>query len=139
MEASADTARDVEVAYERHRRFRETRDWTGLASCFAEDARYFDPIFGWYEGRDAIRGFLETALAGLADRSFVDVWHIAQEDRLVVYWRCEMPGARGDDGLETLYHGMSALLYAGRRTFREQMDIYDREQARASRRRAGER
>ena len=97
----------------------------------------FDPIFGWHEGREAIRGFLERAMAGLADREFRDVWHVADGERLVIYWRCDAAdGAFESDDLE-LYHGTSTLLYAGNGLWKEQVDIYDREQARSSRTRAG--
>ena len=137
--ASAGTSEatgSLEEAYRRHRRLREAGDWSGLAGCFSEDARYFDPIFGWYEGREAIRAFLEGAMEGLADRVFSEVWHIAEGDRLVCYWQCTTPGAEPTSP-EELYHGMSTLVYGGDGLFREQMDIYDREQARGSRRRAG--
>ena len=127
----------VETAYLRHSERRAARDWHGLADCFAPDARYFDPIFGWYEGREAIRDFLEGAMAGLADRVFEDVWHIAEGDRLVIYWRCSAPGEAAPTAGDGLYHGMSALRYAGDGLWAEQMDIYDREQARSSRSRAG--
>ncbi len=126
----------IRAAYRRHAERRAARDWGGLADCFAEDARYFDPIFGWYEGREAIRGFLEGAMAGLADRVFTDVWHVVEDDRLVIYWQCSTPGSADDDGSDGLYHGMSALRYAGDGLWQEQMDIYDREQARGSRERA---
>jgi hypothetical protein len=127
----------LETAYGKHSERRAARDWRGLADCFAADARYFDPIFGWYEGREAIRDFLEGAMAGLADRVFEDVWHIAEGDRLVIYWRCGTPGEAAPEAGEGLYHGMSSLRYAGDGLWAEQMDIYDREQARSSRSRAG--
>ncbi|MCP4908322.1 MAG: nuclear transport factor 2 family protein [bacterium] len=126
------TAREeILEAYERHIRLRGTGDWPGLAVLFAEDARYFDPIFGWHQGRDAIAGFLERAMAGLAERIFTDVWHVADDQRLVFYWQCSMPGAT--DESSGLYHGMSSLLYAGKGLWAEQVDIYDREQAMSSR------
>ena len=127
----------LEEAYARHVGYREAGDWQGLADCFAEDARYFDPIFGWHRGREAIRSFLERAMSGLADRTFRDVWHVADGNRLVIYWRCDAD----DDAFEAddadLYHGTSALLYAGDGRWAEQVDLYDREQARSSRSRAG--
>ena len=122
---------EVLEAYERHVALRDQGDWSGLAQLFAEDARYFDPIFGWQQGRDAIGRFLEGAMAGLAERVFSDVWHIADGDRLVIYWQCSTPGAASESA--GLYHGMSALRYAGDGLWAEQMDVYDREQAMSSR------
>ena len=123
----------VVAAYQRHAACRADRDWRGLADCFAADARYFDPIFGWYEGREAIRDFLGTAMAGLGERVFTDVWHVIDGERLVLYWRCGLPGEPPPESGDRLYHGMSALVYAGQGLWQEQMDIYDRDQARSSR------
>ena len=126
----------LEEAFARHARARAAGDWSALADCFSEDARYFDPIFGWHEGREAIRGFLERAMAGLGDRAFREVWHVIDGDRLVLYWRCDAADDAFDADDPTLYHGTSALLYAGNGEWQEQVDIYDREQARSSRTRA---
>ena len=86
---------------------------------------------------EAIRAFLEKAMAGTSERVFGEVWRITEGSRLVLYWQCAVPGAAPAPPGE-LYHGMSTLCYAGDGLFSEQMDIYDREQARGSRRRAGE-
>ena len=129
----------VHQAYARHVERRAARDWRGLADCFAEEARYFDPLFGWYDGREAIRDFLEGAMKGLADREFTDVWHVVDGDRLVLYWRCGPPGETPPESGERLYHGMSALRLGDEGLWLEQMDIYDRDQARSSRGRAGDR
>ena len=135
MGTNTERKASLENAYRRHRRLREAGNWSELAACFTEDARYFDPIFGWHEGRDAIGKFLEGAAAGLADRVFREMWHIAEGDRLVCYWQCTTPGAEPAPP-EQLYHGMSALVYSGDGLFRQQMDIYDCEQAKGSRHRA---
>jgi len=121
------------AAYQRHSERRSTFDWVGLAECFAEDARYFDPMFGWQEGRSAISAFLEGAMAGLATRIFTDLWHVTEGDRLVLYWQCSTPGTEDETGEASLYHGMSALRLGTDGLWSEQMDIYDREQARSSR------
>ena len=129
----------IESAYQEHVRRREAGDWTGLASLFAEDARYFDPIFGWQQGRTAIGNFLEGAMAGLAERVFRDMWHVAEGNRLVIYWQCSLlgesePKASDADGGYHGYHGMSALKLSENGLWTEQMDIYDREEAKSSRR-----
>ena len=132
----SETSWTLARAYRRHQACRSAGDWAGLARCFTDDARYFDPIFGWHEGRAAIAGFLERAMAGLADRIFEEAWHVSEGDRIVCYWQCTTPGVEPDPSAEP-YHGMSSLVYEGDGLFREQMDIYDREQARSSRREAG--
>ena len=126
----------LEEAYARHAIARASGDWSALADCFSEDARYFDPIFGWHEGRDAIRGFLERAMSGLGDREFREVWRVIDGDRLVLYWRCDATDDVIDADDPALYHGTSSLLYSGNGEWQEQVDIYDREQARSSRTRA---
>jgi hypothetical protein len=122
---------EVLEAYQRHVALRAAGDWAGMASLFAEDGRYYDPLFGWQEGREAIGRFLEGAMAGLVERTFTDVWHIVDGDRLVIYWQCTTPGPA--EAAAGLYHGMSALRYAGGGLWAEQMDIYDREEATSSR------
>ena len=37
----------------------DTGDWAGVAALFADDAVLVDPIFGTFEGREAIDGFFE--------------------------------------------------------------------------------
>ncbi|MEL7447046.1 MAG: nuclear transport factor 2 family protein, partial [Pseudomonadota bacterium] len=43
-------------------------DYTKLAPLFAEDALLEDPIWGRYEGRDAILGFMATMVKEMGER-----------------------------------------------------------------------
>lgn len=46
------------AACARHCQLHEACDREGLGALFAEDARHFDPFFGWHEGQTAIAAFL---------------------------------------------------------------------------------
>ncbi|MCR9093585.1 MAG: nuclear transport factor 2 family protein [bacterium] len=131
---NVDTGRRREIleAYSRHAEARRSFEWRALADLFAVDARYFDPIFGWQEGREQIRAFLAEAARGLAEREFRECWHVVDDDRVVLYWHCVRPGETTESG-RPRYHGMSSLRYAGEGLWAEQMDIYDQAEARGSR------
>jgi steroid delta-isomerase len=40
-------------------RIQDQGDYTALVALFAEDAVVIDPVYGTFEGREAIRGFME--------------------------------------------------------------------------------
>jgi len=111
-------------AYQPHRRLQDAGDWAPIADLFTENAAYFDSIFGWNYGREAIRAFLLTSTAGTEDWSFPETWFICEGDRLVFHWANRLPGQRAD-GSYYEFQGLSSLLYAGDGLWREQQDIYD--------------
>jgi limonene-1,2-epoxide hydrolase len=49
-------------------RIQDAGDYTKLAPLFAEDALLEDPIWGRYEGREAILGFMTTMVAEMGER-----------------------------------------------------------------------
>lgn len=49
-------------------RIQDAGDYTKLAPLFADDAVLEDPIWGRYEGRKAILGFMTTMVAEMAAR-----------------------------------------------------------------------
>jgi hypothetical protein len=130
-----DESRRQEIieAYGRHSEARQAQDWHSMADLFAEDASYFDPIFGWHKGREEIRRFLCAAADGLAEREFREVWWLADDKRVVLYWECTRPGEESPVGGGPQYHGMTTLRYAGSGLWDQQMDIYDRQEAKDSR------
>ncbi|GMV41432.1 MAG: hypothetical protein AMXMBFR64_31480 [Myxococcales bacterium] len=116
------------VAYARHRRVHEAGDWEGLGALFAEDARYFDPFFGWHEGQPAIAAFLRRSMAGLEGWTFPIQWHVAGEGRVVVRWLNRLPGRR-PDGSPFEFPGMSVITFGPGGAITEQQDLYDRFEA----------
>jgi ketosteroid isomerase-like protein len=61
-------------------------DMVGLASLFTGDAVYISPS-GRYEGREAIRSFLEEAAKGVADLKQDTTLVIEQGDDLMAEWK----------------------------------------------------
>jgi ketosteroid isomerase-like protein len=107
-------------ALETYQRFVATRDeidkgakpWSELADFFTEDAAYIDPAWGRVEGREAIRDFFVTSMAGLTGHgwSTPENWTMAQGHRLVSQWD-QILGEK-EDGTPWLVPGLSILYYA---------------------------
>ncbi len=88
-------------------------DWPVLADFFTEDAAYIDPAWGRVEGREAIREFFVTSMAGLTGHgwSTPENWTMVEGPRLVSQWD-QILGHR-DDGTPWFVPGLSILYYAG--------------------------
>jgi len=107
-------------ALKTYERFVATRDeidagskpWSALADYFTEDAAYIDPAWGRIEGREAIRDFFETSMAGLTGHgwSTPENWTMAQGHRLISQWD-QVLGHR-EDGTPWMVPGLSILYYA---------------------------
>jgi len=112
-------------ALQTYARFVATRDeideggqtWSVLADFFTEDAAYIDPAWGRIDGREAIRDFFETSMAGLTGHgwSTPENWTMAQGARLVSQWD-QVLGHR-EDGSPWQVPGLSILYYAGEGLF----------------------
>lgn len=93
------------------------RRWAELADFFTEDAAYIDPAWGRIEGREAIRDFFETSMAGLTGHGWTtpENWTMADGARVVSQW--DQILGRRDDGSPWLVPGLSILYYAGEGRF----------------------
>jgi limonene-1,2-epoxide hydrolase len=83
-------------------RIQDEGDYTKLAPLFAEDALLEDPIWGRYEGREAILGFMTTMVAEMGTRKIhFTVDEICGDDHAVwARWTMHSPeGARGGVGI----------------------------------------
>ncbi|MBW2267289.1 MAG: nuclear transport factor 2 family protein [Deltaproteobacteria bacterium] len=89
------------------------KDWPALADFFTEDAVYIDPAWGRIEGRETIRQFFVTSMAGLTGHgwSTPENWTMTEGHRLVSQWD-QILGQR-EDGTAWLVPGLSILYYAG--------------------------
>ncbi len=77
-------------------------DYTKLAPLFAEDALLEDPIWGRYEGREAILGFMTTMVKEMGERKIdFTVDEICGDDHAVwARWTMNTPeGARSGVGI----------------------------------------
>lgn len=88
-------------------------DWPALADFFTDDAAYIDPAWGRVEGREAIREFFVTSMAGLTGYgwSTPQNWVQAVGPRLISQWD-QVLGQR-EDGTPWKVPGLSILYYAG--------------------------
>lgn len=83
-------------------RIQDEGDYTKLAPLFAEDALLEDPIWGRYEGREAILGFMTKMVAEMAHRKVhFTVDEICGDDHAVwARWTMHSPeGSRGGVGI----------------------------------------
>ncbi len=77
-------------------------DYTQLAPLFADDALLEDPIWGRYEGREAILGFMTTMVREMGERKInFTVDEICGDDHAVwARWTMHTPdGARSGAGI----------------------------------------
>ena len=90
-------------------RIQDEGDYTKLVDLFAEDALLEDPIWGRYEGREAILGFMTTMVKEMGTRKIhFTVDEICGDDHAVwARWTMHMDGAppRGGVGIYKVANG----------------------------------
>ena len=119
---------EVEAAVARYLEFREAirageQTWSAFSDMFTDDAVFDDATWGRYEGKAAVRTFLEQSMAGLDDWEFPHLWSLIDGDRVVLGWANRLPGKR-DDGSRFDVPGVSVLTYAGDGRFSSETDLY---------------
>ena len=83
-------------------------DYTKLVDLFAEDARVEDPVWGTFEGREAIGGFMATMVKEMGERKIrFTVDEIAGDDYIAwSRWTMHSPaGTRGGCGIYKVTDG----------------------------------
>jgi steroid Delta-isomerase len=89
-------------------RIQDEGDYTRLAPLFAEDALLEDPIWGRYEGRSAILGFMTKMVEEMGARKIrFTVDEICGDDHAVwARWTMHSPeGSRGGVGIYKVANG----------------------------------
>lgn len=89
-------------------RIQDEGDYRKLAPLFAEDALLEDPIWGRYEGREAILGFMTTMVSEMSERQIhFTVDEICGDDHAVwARWTMHSPeGSRGGCGIYKVANG----------------------------------
>lgn len=92
-------------------RVQDEGDYRQLVDLFAEDARLEDPIWGVFEGREAIRGFMTTMVSEMRERQVhFTVDEICGDDSAVwARWTMHAPsGARSGAGIYRVKNGKIA-------------------------------
>jgi len=95
-------AGDAQHVIENFWKVQDSGDYTQLPDLFAEDALLDDPIYGRFEGRDAIVGFMQLMVAEMGKKKIsFTVDEICGDDHAVwARWTMHSPeGARGGVGI----------------------------------------
>ena len=84
-------AGDAYDTIERFWRIQDEGDYTATAALFAEDALFVDPVYGTFEGRDAIAAFMQkmNAAVGAINGVFTLVELAGGDDSAWAQWHFE--------------------------------------------------
>ena len=86
----------------------DSGDYTALVDLFAEDALLEDPVWGTYNGRDAIMKFMTTMVKEMSERKIhFTIDEICGDDHAVwSRWTLHSPaGSRGGCGIYKVIDG----------------------------------
>ncbi len=113
--------REVEVAC-------ETADWSHFANLFEPDATYVEHLFGRFDGRDEILGWITTTMGtfpGSEMTSFPTAWHTVDEERGWII--CEIRNIMRDPGDGSTFEAsnITILRYAGDGLWAGEEDVYN--------------
>ena len=103
-------------------------DWSPFADLFTEDATYLEHLFGTFEGREAIRGWITKTMSrfpGNVMTAFPVEWYVIDEERgwvVCQIWN-EMPDP--GDGKRYRAYNLTVLKYAGDGLWSSEEDVYN--------------
>jgi uncharacterized protein (TIGR02246 family) len=105
-----------------------TRDWSGFADMFTEDATYVEHAFGRFEGRDQIRAWVTRTMGsfpGSTMTSFPVGWSVVDEERAWVV--CEIRNLMPDPGDGSVHEAsnLTVLHYASDGLWKHEEDVYN--------------
>jgi hypothetical protein len=103
----------------------EWRDW---AAQFTDDATYVEHLFGTFEGRDAIYGWIQPLMStwpNSAMTAFPHDWCVCDVDR--GWWICQIENRFCDPGDGSVHQApnVTILHYAGDGLFSREEDVYN--------------
>ena len=84
---------DAKAVVERFWQIQDAGDYTALVDLFAEDALLEDPVYGNFDGREAIRGFMEKMNVEMKDRDIDFVANLIAGEGSVAWcqWTARTP------------------------------------------------
>jgi hypothetical protein len=105
-----------------------TRDWNAWAEQFTEDAVYIEHLFGEFNGREAIRGWITktmTTFPGVRMPTFPIEWHVVDEERGWII--CQIANVMEDPGDGSVHQAsnLTILHYAGAGLWSREEDVYN--------------
>lgn len=101
-------AGDAYTTLERFWEIQDDHDYGALTDLFADDAVFVDPVFGTFEGRAAIGGFLDRVTQEMAARSIMfRLVELAGDDETAwAQWEAVSPdGVRSGVGIYRVRDG----------------------------------
>ena len=102
-----------------------SRDWNAWADLFTEDALYVEAQYGTFKGREAIRAWITTVMAGVPDMYFPPVtWQLIDGDQVCFCIDNAYPNPKDPKGPPIAFPTVSYLKYRDGLWCREE-DIYD--------------
>lgn len=105
-----------------------TGDWRGWSELFTDDAVYLEHLFGEFHGREAIHGWIQSAMSEWPNSAFTSFpieWSVIDPERgwvvCQVWNRLEDPG----DGSVHQEYNLTVLHYAGDGLWSYEEDVYN--------------
>ena len=105
-----------------------TGDWNGWADLFTEDATYIEHHYGTFEGREAIRAWIQETMStppGNQMPEFPIGWYVVDEDRGWIV--CQVWNRMADPGDGSVHeeYNITLLKYAGDGLWSYEEDVYN--------------
>lgn len=124
----AEIEREFEAYQQRATDAATTKDWNAWSDQFTEDARYTEHLYGVFEGREAIRRWINRTMGvfpGVRMPLFPIEWSMIDEDRgwiaCKIWNRMDDPG----DGSIHQAYNLTVLHYAGDEQWSYEEDAYN--------------
>ena len=104
---------EVEAAFQTYLRLGAfERNWSAWADLFAEDARYYEVQYGTFVGREAIRKWICTTMAGVPDMFFPPPkWTMIDGDRVAFCLDNAYPDPKNPAGPPIAFPTFTVLQY----------------------------
>ena len=127
------TREEIETAYAHYRDTAKRcgnggQRWDEWADLLTEDAVYYEHLYGKFEGREAIRRWIQTTMNEFPNNEMTDFpadWYVIDEDKGWVL--CAVWNRMQDLGDGNVYQAInwSRLDYAGNNQWSYEEDIYN--------------
>jgi hypothetical protein len=121
---------EVDAEFQKYVARGDANDWSAWADQFTEDARYVEHAMGNFEGREAIREWIEPTMASVSGMSFPHDWYVIDGNRVIMYcWNVfdPLPGMTG----EYKFAVVTILEYAGNGMWSYEEDVYNEKETEA--------